>query len=258
MVQQQIEYYFSDENLAKDMFLRSQLSPEGWVPVEVISRFRRLSLMLAGMAPPENLNFIVMAVQNSALLEVANGLIRRRLPGQLSSQAPSFVPAEVGQPSEATDATQQKDESSQAPSQPAVSQAQQPTATAASEVSTAALNNNGAKASPKPARSGSVSGRSRASSAARSPATGRKDDGTWTEVTAIKRPGTKTAKGKEPRKQVGVSRRFFFFFLLLLMKFGSDWLFPLSFSLSLLSATLSLILTCLNADMTFAVRGSCR
>lgn len=35
----QVEYYFSRENLAKDRYLRSQMSEEGWVAIELIAGF---------------------------------------------------------------------------------------------------------------------------------------------------------------------------------------------------------------------------
>merc|ERR1719238_317787 len=45
-VQQQVEYYFSAENLAKDLYLRQQMAAEGWVSIHVIAGFNRLRKML--------------------------------------------------------------------------------------------------------------------------------------------------------------------------------------------------------------------
>jgi la-related protein 1 len=42
-VRQQIEYYFSVENLCKDMFLRQRMDAEGWIPLPVIAGFNRVS-----------------------------------------------------------------------------------------------------------------------------------------------------------------------------------------------------------------------
>ncbi|PWA38161.1 hypothetical protein CTI12_AA584760 [Artemisia annua] len=39
----QIEYYFSDANLVKDNFLRSNMDEEGWVPIDLIANFRRVT-----------------------------------------------------------------------------------------------------------------------------------------------------------------------------------------------------------------------
>lgn len=38
----QIQYYFSIENLSKDMFLKSQMNAQGYVPLALISRFHRM------------------------------------------------------------------------------------------------------------------------------------------------------------------------------------------------------------------------
>lgn len=40
-VMKQIEYYFSVENLCKDIFLRSRMDENGWIPLNVISNFNR-------------------------------------------------------------------------------------------------------------------------------------------------------------------------------------------------------------------------
>jgi hypothetical protein len=45
-IQQQVEYYFSAENLAKDLYLRQQMGQEGWVSIHVIAGFNRLRKML--------------------------------------------------------------------------------------------------------------------------------------------------------------------------------------------------------------------
>lgn len=39
----QLEYYFGDANLAKDKFMKDQISKdEGWVPLDVLLTFKRL------------------------------------------------------------------------------------------------------------------------------------------------------------------------------------------------------------------------
>ncbi|KAI3816323.1 hypothetical protein L1987_16016 [Smallanthus sonchifolius] len=45
----QIEYYFSDENLVKDMFLRSHMDDEGWVPITLIAGFQRVQKLTNDM-----------------------------------------------------------------------------------------------------------------------------------------------------------------------------------------------------------------
>lgn len=40
-VQRQIDYYFSGENLCKDMFLRAKMDQDGWIPLTVVANFNR-------------------------------------------------------------------------------------------------------------------------------------------------------------------------------------------------------------------------
>lgn len=73
-VARQIEYYFSDENLAKDEYLKSKLSKDGYAPLELIAKFYRLVNMSFG----GDTNIILAAlreiVQNpEATVEVAVG-----------------------------------------------------------------------------------------------------------------------------------------------------------------------------------------
>lgn len=58
------EYYFSDENLAKDVYLRRNMDQDGFVPIEVIANFRRIQNMTT------DLDLILSAVQMSNKLIV--------------------------------------------------------------------------------------------------------------------------------------------------------------------------------------------
>lgn len=40
-VMKQIEYYFSVENMCKDIFLRSKMDENGWIPLLVVANFNR-------------------------------------------------------------------------------------------------------------------------------------------------------------------------------------------------------------------------
>lgn len=64
----QMEYYFSIENLLKDIFLRKQMNSQGWLNVTVISGFYRMSVLSAG-----DFNLIRRALDelNGELLELA-------------------------------------------------------------------------------------------------------------------------------------------------------------------------------------------
>ncbi|KAL9681119.1 hypothetical protein QQ045_012900 [Rhodiola kirilowii] len=77
-IQKQIEYYFSNENLVKDVFLRRHMNAEGWVPMEVVANFP-LVKRFATNTKFENINNIFELMQNSLTLEVKDGKIRRRV-----------------------------------------------------------------------------------------------------------------------------------------------------------------------------------
>lgn len=46
---QQIDYYFSLENLVKDVFLRKYMDLEGWLPLSLILNFKRVKIILNGI-----------------------------------------------------------------------------------------------------------------------------------------------------------------------------------------------------------------
>jgi la-related protein 1 len=50
MVSAQVEYYFSIENLCKDMYLRSHMDSQGWVPLSVIAGFNRIKTLTEDMS----------------------------------------------------------------------------------------------------------------------------------------------------------------------------------------------------------------
>ncbi|KAJ6846010.1 la-related protein 1A isoform X1 [Iris pallida] len=68
----QIEYYFSDENLQKDHYLLSLLDEQGWVSVSKIADFNRVKKMTT------NISLILDALQSSSSIEVQDDKIRRR------------------------------------------------------------------------------------------------------------------------------------------------------------------------------------
>lgn len=49
MLGSQVEYYFSVDNLCKDMFLRKNMDSQGWVPISVIANFRRIQSLTENM-----------------------------------------------------------------------------------------------------------------------------------------------------------------------------------------------------------------
>uniref|UniRef100_A0A2N9J3G6 HTH La-type RNA-binding domain-containing protein n=1 Tax=Fagus sylvatica TaxID=28930 RepID=A0A2N9J3G6_FAGSY len=68
----QIDYYFSNENLIKDTYLRQNMDDQGWVPIKLIARFNKV------MHLTENIQLILDAVRTSNVLEVQGDKVRRR------------------------------------------------------------------------------------------------------------------------------------------------------------------------------------
>ncbi|XP_042507802.1 la-related protein 1C [Macadamia integrifolia] len=68
----QIDYYFSSENLCKDIFLRQNMDEQGWVPVPLIAGFNRVKQLT------NNISFILDAVRSSTIVEVQGDKIRKR------------------------------------------------------------------------------------------------------------------------------------------------------------------------------------
>lgn len=75
-IARQIEYYFSPENLAKDKYLRSKLSKEGYAPVPLIAKFYRIVNMSFGGDPSLILAALREIVFNqNATVDVCYGTI---------------------------------------------------------------------------------------------------------------------------------------------------------------------------------------
>ncbi|WOG97752.1 hypothetical protein DCAR_0417093 [Daucus carota subsp. sativus] len=68
----QIEYYFSDANLVKDDFLRSNMDDQGWVSITLIASFRRVSKLTI------DVQLILDTLGASTVVEVQGDKIRRR------------------------------------------------------------------------------------------------------------------------------------------------------------------------------------
>ncbi|KAG0623674.1 hypothetical protein M758_3G192900 [Ceratodon purpureus] len=72
MLVKQIEYYFSMDNLCKDIFLRSKMDSNGFIPVSVIANFNRVRQLT------EDVALILDALQDSSLVEVKGDKLRKR------------------------------------------------------------------------------------------------------------------------------------------------------------------------------------
>nr|XP_012225831.1 PREDICTED: la-related protein 1B isoform X2 [Linepithema humile] len=69
-IRKQIEYYFSEENLVKDFYIRRKMDAQGFSPLTLIASFQRIHSLT------EDLNLVIRAVQESdklELLESENG-----------------------------------------------------------------------------------------------------------------------------------------------------------------------------------------
>ncbi|GFP97722.1 la-related protein 1b [Phtheirospermum japonicum] len=73
MIIKQIEYYFSDDNLAKDNYLRSKMDDNGWVPITLIANFHRVEQLT------KDIQVILDAMRHSTAVELQGEKIRRRV-----------------------------------------------------------------------------------------------------------------------------------------------------------------------------------
>ncbi|KAI8105759.1 hypothetical protein M9434_000341 [Picochlorum sp. BPE23] len=65
-VRNQIDYYFSPQNLAKDLFLRSKMDAHGWVELAIIAAFNRVRMLTP------DLTIIYSALSSSSVVELSD------------------------------------------------------------------------------------------------------------------------------------------------------------------------------------------
>ncbi|KAK7039130.1 La ribonucleoprotein domain member 1B, partial [Halocaridina rubra] len=63
-IKKQVEYYFSEDNLANDIFMRRKMSKEGYIPVSLIASFNRMKQLT------QDVKLIIDACKTSDKLEV--------------------------------------------------------------------------------------------------------------------------------------------------------------------------------------------
>ncbi|XP_038720852.1 la-related protein 1C isoform X2 [Tripterygium wilfordii] len=68
---QQINYWFSGDNLAKDIYLRKNMDDQGWVSIELIAGFKKIAELT------NNIQLILDALRSSAVVEVQGDKVRR-------------------------------------------------------------------------------------------------------------------------------------------------------------------------------------
>ncbi|KAG2243533.1 hypothetical protein Bca4012_022187 [Brassica carinata] len=71
-LQKQIHYYFSEENLIRDTYLRGHMDDQGFVPLHVIAGFKKVAELT------DSIQQIVEALQGSPFVEVQGDRIRKR------------------------------------------------------------------------------------------------------------------------------------------------------------------------------------
>ncbi|MBA0787623.1 hypothetical protein Gotri_027454 [Gossypium trilobum] len=69
----QIDYYFSNENLIKDTYLRQNMDDQGWVPIKLIAGFKKVLLLT------DNIQLITDALQSSTVVEVQGDKVRKQI-----------------------------------------------------------------------------------------------------------------------------------------------------------------------------------
>ncbi|KAG1679551.1 La-related protein 1 [Nymphon striatum] len=98
-IRQQIEYYFSQENLTKDIYLRRKMNDQGFIPISVIATFPRVQALT------NDINLIVEAMRESSAVELQDNIMLRTCENPLMwplstvtvfhPDAPAFVPGEM-------------------------------------------------------------------------------------------------------------------------------------------------------------------
>lgn len=71
-IRAQIEYYFSVENLCRDIYLRVHMDKAGWVDLSLLMGFVRLRCLTS------DLNLIVESIRDSPIVEQSEGKVRRK------------------------------------------------------------------------------------------------------------------------------------------------------------------------------------
>ncbi|KAL2430600.1 hypothetical protein ABEF95_011562 [Exophiala dermatitidis] len=78
MVMTQVEYYFSIDNLCKDLFLRKHMDGQGYVPLNVIANFKRIKTLTEDNMTIDTLRYVCQQVKSVEFLSGADGVDRLR------------------------------------------------------------------------------------------------------------------------------------------------------------------------------------
>ena len=62
------EYYFSEDNLQRDFFLRRKMDVEGYLPISLIASFHRVQALT------QDVSLVIQALEQSPLLHIKDGV----------------------------------------------------------------------------------------------------------------------------------------------------------------------------------------
>ncbi|XP_051149722.1 la-related protein 1C-like [Andrographis paniculata] len=68
----QIDFYFSDNNLMRDSYLRSKMDDQGWVPISLVASFPRIKQMT------NDISLVMESLRYSTVVEMQGDKVRRR------------------------------------------------------------------------------------------------------------------------------------------------------------------------------------
>lgn len=90
LILNQIEYYFSEANLVKDNYLRSNMDDEAWVPVTLIANFPRVQSLT------NDIQLILDSLRTSTVVEVQGDKVRPRKQWKKWATTSDRFPADSG------------------------------------------------------------------------------------------------------------------------------------------------------------------
>lgn len=62
------EYYFSEDNLQRDFFLRRKMDAEGYLPISLIASFHRVQALT------QDVSLVIQALQQSPVLKMKDNV----------------------------------------------------------------------------------------------------------------------------------------------------------------------------------------
>lgn len=78
VLRQQVEYYFSADNLCRDSFLRTHMDKDGFVPLALLAAFPKVRSLLFGAGGPQALAVISVALHGSSSVQMDGACVRVR------------------------------------------------------------------------------------------------------------------------------------------------------------------------------------